>query len=111
MENNIDKKKGIPTPEELGIPSGSYDPVKTIGMEGNFYRGLAKSDKSRPKILKNAAILFALLFFIIPGLFYAFMVFFSEEKNIANLEVVFYALLYTSVGIVIIWDNIRKRHN
>jgi hypothetical protein len=109
----MNKNINIPKPEELGIPSGSLDPLKTIEMEGNFYRGLGKTLHSRPKILKIGAIIFALIFFIIPGLIFLGLLVFDArnlgaESIIAGLEPIFFAILYTAVGVIIIWDNIRK---
>lgn len=104
MKNKTNKESGIPTPEDLGIPSGSFDPIKTIGMEGDFYRGLAKSNKSRPLIIKLGAILFGLLFFIIPALFMIFV----GYIDIWNFEVILYPVLYLLVGVIIVWDNLRR---
>lgn len=105
------KAKNIPTPEELGIPSGSLDPMKTIAMEGDFYRGLGKNAPKGPVFLRVGAILFGLLFFVIPGLVYLFLVLSESEGmdgTVGNSGSVFYFVLWIAVGVVIIWDNLRK---
>lgn len=56
---NSKDKNIIPTPEQLGIPSGGYDPMKNITIEGDFYRGLVKNE-SKPFIVRICSIMFGL---------------------------------------------------
>jgi hypothetical protein len=137
MNKNDDIK--IPSPESLGIPSGSFDPMKTIQMEGDLYRGLVCRTKSRSLSLRICVIFFAIIFFIMPGVFSLFLIFFksvlgveivltisailyaslytilfielSQASYLFIFEVVwvFYALLSLIIGIEIIWKNIFKR--
>lgn len=90
MSSEINKDEKIPTPEELGIPDGSFDPMKTIRMEGDLYRGLLNT-RHHSLFLRIMSIMFAVLFFIIPALLILYFVFFGSQE--AGVDVNFIRML------------------
>ena len=57
-------------PSRLGIPESSMDPMGTIRMEGNLYRGIASRDKHKRWWVRIMGILVGILF--IGSAFFAF---------------------------------------
>lgn len=127
------KYDDLPSPESLGIPSGSLDPIKTIQMEGDFYRGLVQNTKNRPLIQRIFASLFGIIFFIMPGFLMLCLVLlknnivvsmalsmfmgilsailFVEISQATSLFVfefvwILYALLSLVIGLEIVWKNV-----
>lgn|ERR1035437_3330400 len=93
------------------MPPYIYDtPVGVIQKEGEFFRGMATRDKNRPMIIRVIAVLFALLFFIIPGLvvsLFTIALFISEPSYFVILPALF-SILWLSAGSVTIYSNIRS---
>ena len=83
MAEEINKDEKIPTPEELGIPSGSFDPMQTIRMEGDMYRGLLNSGH-HSLFLRTVAIIFSVLFFLLPALLIFYFIFFIPQGESVN---------------------------
>lgn len=83
MPEEINKDEKIPTPEELGIPNGSFDPMQTIRMEGDMYRGLLNSGH-HSLFLRVIAIIFSVLFFLLPALLIIYFIFFVPQGESVN---------------------------
>ena len=62
MGNTSDKN-------EFGLPIASYDPMKSILMEGQMFRGIGDDSRERSLFLRVVTILFCLLFFLLRGIF------------------------------------------
>lgn len=80
MKENVNKDEKIPTPEELGIPNGSFDPMQTIRMEGDLYRGLLNA-RHHSLMLRLMSIIFSTIFFIVPAILILFFVFFGPSSG------------------------------
>ena len=105
------KNGQIPTPEELGIPSGSFDPMKTLKAEFNFY-DLAP----RSRLMKILFVLFIFVFFILPPIFITYISVFLDppesDEIIAFIFILFLCLLYFLAGTRTIYRilNSKKFH-
>lgn len=97
------------------MPEVSYDPLKTIEMEGNLFWGLA-NPKSRSKISRMLIISFVLIFFIAPStlvLFFGTRSVFEEYTRYNFIDYTLAAagyiisILYFFAGIKIIYKNLN----
>ena len=60
--NNDDQKT------DFGLPTVSYDPLKTIDMEGRVFRGVVDPKKKKSLFVRSMAIALFTSWFLLPGL-------------------------------------------
>jgi hypothetical protein len=100
---------------DFGLPKVGYTPMDTAQMEGMLFKNMAHSNKKRP-LIKIGIIGLSLLIFIIPSsaIIYnqiSFLIFESKYPTTDIIETILYssfALIFLTVGIKIIYSNIKK---
>ena len=106
MKRNNDD---IPNSEELGVPSGSLDPIESLKSEFDFYD---KTNRSHFPIVKIVSILFITISFVIlPIIIIFFEVFLRPPENIDILFLSGVTLLFIDLfaGIKIISTIIKGK--
>lgn len=103
----------------IRLPEASYDPMKTIEMEGEFLRGLAMKKSGRSPVMRIVGILFALIFFILPALSLFVLIlsiwlgFIGDEFNpddlIPQIFFLFLASVYFLIGVKIFRSLFYKK--
>jgi len=88
------------------------DPVKTIQMEGEFFRGMAKHEAKHPLIWRILSIFLGIFFVIFPLIIFISLFKAGSIKNgfdsFANIFRFVFLLLLFLVGIKLIRANIGK---
>lgn len=103
----------------IRLPEASYDPMKTIEMEGEFLRGLAMKKSGRSPVMRIVGTLFALIFFILPALSLFVLIlstwlgFIGDEFNpddlIPQIFFLFLASVYFLIGVKIFRSLLYKK--
>ncbi len=89
-------------PRGLGISPSSMDPMETIAMEGNFYRGIATRDHKRKWPMRLMGALVGTLF--VGSACFAFFAGFSD--GLWGIIPLLLAILFLFVGTKMILANI-----
>lgn len=98
----------IPTPKELGIPSGSYNPMKNIETLGQAVRGMKNETPKRSIIFRLTSIIVAFIFFILPSTTIFIVFAYNKQLNFSSLYPIFFNSIYFLAGILIIVANLKK---
>jgi hypothetical protein len=112
MNKKTEKEEERLEPRDFGINEPSMDPLKTIQMEGEFFRGIAKPEAKRPLLWRILGIFLGIFFIIFSLIMFIFLFKAGFSKNsfdsLANIFRSGFPLLLFLVGIKLIWANIRK---
>jgi small neutral amino acid transporter SnatA (MarC family) len=100
---------------KMDMSEASYDPIKTIEMEGEMFRNMGHTQKQRSTYVRLAIIFFSLLIFVVPGLTIFTILAVAISRDLISIfrlngaVVVFgilISILYTACGIKAIYNNL-----
>lgn len=91
-------------PSSLGIPNSSMDPIETIKMEGNLYRGIAARDPKRKLSLRIIGIVIGLTLFT--SSLVNFVLLTSSSYGLFTLISIAVGIIFFLAGAKMIWVNI-----
>jgi len=63
--SNTNNDKG--KTDDFGLPKVSYDPLETIGMEGNMFRGMTDTQRNRSLFVRVISVFVCFFMFLLPG--------------------------------------------
>jgi hypothetical protein len=95
-----DNDNRVPSPEELGIPSGSLDPAGSLKEESGFYDKIGRTHSS---IIRAISVLFITSTFIIPPLLIINYMLFTDPPvniDIIYISAIIFVSLYFLAGIM-----------
>jgi len=110
MKGKNEKQPKQINPESLGILEPNFDPMRTIGMEIAFYRGMA-STHHRHLIIRLLSILFG-LYFVVQSIAVFVLVFVATdtEQVLPMFFATFLSFLLLLLGLKIIYMNLRHKN-
>jgi glucan phosphoethanolaminetransferase (alkaline phosphatase superfamily) len=102
-----------PEKDNFGVPKVDYSPMGTVGMEGNFFRGLTNKTP-RSLFVRVCIIVFATVFFLLPALLFIFIIVLNYSEFVRDTNwmgivlAIFLILLYLGAWIAIVKANIKR---